>query len=114
VRAGVRVTDITQSPRFQADMVLEADPLAPERLWYMSFCDGDRPKGEQFLGSLYIRGKSFCGAVSKSHLLGLNPGGEILFVEVPLDVASRVPEEWIGRLLSREELAQQDAAMAAR
>lgn len=102
--------DPRQNPRWLADMAVEADPSAPVRLWYFSFADGTRPKGTQFLGGLYLRAKTFSGALTKSHKEGLNPGGEVRFAEADPDV---VPEEWIGRLLSREELEEQDRLAGA-
>lgn len=70
--------------------------------WYwLSFADPARPKGTQFLGVVILRGESFGDAFLRSHLLGLNPGGEIVGVEIPAD---RVPPaRYRMRLLSREE-----------
>lgn len=93
------------SPRYVADMAVEADPSAPVRLWFFSFADGTLPRGTQFLGGLYLRAKTFSGALAESHRRGLNPGGEIRFGEADPEV---VREEWTGRLLSREELEEQD------
>ena len=74
--------------------------------FYMSFCNADLPEGEQFLGGLYIRGATIKEALTRSHLLGLNPGGEVAF-EGPLPgelVELNVPLEQRERLLTRKEL----------
>lgn len=72
--------------------------------WYLSFADPNRPTGTQFLGGLYIDAPSLPDALTKSHLLGLNPGGEVMFVEMPMEFFENVPEDMRLRLLSREEL----------
>jgi len=105
------MTDITQTEHYQHDMQIERDPAAREKLWFFSFADGALPPGSQFLGGLYIRAKSLSGAIRASHVRGLNPGGEVQFIELPPAAAAMVTEEWIGRLLTREELAAHDAAM---
>lgn len=92
------------SKRYHDDMLLEADPQAPIQLFYMSFADGTRPKGTQFLGGLFIRAKSFTGALQASHQRGLNPGGEVQVVVVK----KSIEEKWIGRLMSRAELEEMD------
>lgn len=69
--------------------------------WYMSFTDPDLPKGTQFLGACYVDGPTLPAALTRSHDLGINPGGEVAFVEVPSDV--EIPENLRLRLLSREE-----------
>jgi hypothetical protein len=89
-------------------MAIEADPSAPMRLYYFSFADGSRPHGQQFLGGLFIRAKSFSGALVASHLAGLNPGGEVQSVELLGEVAAKIDPAWIGRLLSRAELEKMD------
>jgi hypothetical protein len=71
-----------------------------ECLW-MSFCDPDKPEGEQFLGVIITKDKGFAHAVTKINSLGINPGGEILCYETdPEDI----PEDCFDRLLSYEEL----------
>jgi hypothetical protein len=92
------------SPQYKADMLIEADPAAPVKLWYFSFA------GEEgFRGGLIIHAKSFCGAVTLSHRLGVNPGGELQGMEIAGEIAATVDAKWIGRLLSRTELEAMDA-----
>ncbi len=82
-------------------------PSATEpQTWWHSFCDGDRPKGQQFLGALVmdvdadeinairervdfqqmvnmvplshdINVYGMAASIAKAHRLGVNPGGEV-------------------------------------
>lgn len=72
--------------------------------WWMSFCDPKRPKGDQFLGALIVQADSHQAMLSRSWYLGLNPGGEVVFFEIPKQYNERIPPDWIEtRLLTREE-----------
>jgi hypothetical protein len=75
---------------------------------WLSFCDANRPAGSQFLGGLIVRAPDFTTAIMRAHALGLNPGGEVR--GAPVNVP--VPERWIERLLSREEIAEMEADLA--
>ena len=77
--------------------------------WWMSFCDPERPEGTRFLGALVIYACNETEAIEKSHLLKLNPGGEVMFFEIPRKYEYRIPIEWIDcKLLSREECDEFD------
>lgn len=75
------------------------------KVFWMSFCDPDRPKGSQFLGACLVDvtaeeadaaaievmlrfpfaqsdAEWIAAATSKAHRLGCNPGGEIASMEV--------------------------------
>lgn len=82
-----------------------------EPWWWLSFADGKRPEGEQFLGALFLRGYTLPAVITESHLRGLNPGGEIQAIELPPGIEP--PEKWTERLLSREEIAEMDREMGA-
>jgi hypothetical protein len=58
--------------------------------WWMSFADPTRPRGSQFLSVLLIEADDAKKAMTRSHVLGLNPGGEVPFAEHPA-VRARVP-----------------------
>lgn len=45
---------------------------------WLSFADGDLPKGKQFLGGVLVEADDLIEAVVRSHALGINPGGEVL------------------------------------
>ena len=69
--------------------------------WWLSFADGDLPKGSQFLGVAIVRGWGILAATIRAHALGINPGGEVAGVQIPLE---RLPDpSFRERLLTREE-----------
>ena len=74
--------------------------------FYMSFADASLPEGQQFLGGIYVRGATLPEALTRSHLLGINPGGEVKTIgPLPSQVMDEnVPEADRERLLSREEV----------
>jgi hypothetical protein len=78
--------------------------------WWLSFADGMRPKGQQFLGVVIIEGVDLRGAIQRTWAKGLNPGGEVMAIAIPPD---RVPPaDSRERLItSREDLAAIDAVM---
>jgi hypothetical protein len=81
-------------------------------LFYLSFADSDLPKGEQFLGCLIMRASHMTEAVQASHALGLNPGGEVVGHPVKIQPGfGEVPEKYIERLLTKEELSQMEREM---
>lgn len=72
-----------------------------ERCLWMSFCDTDKPSGEQFLGVIITKTLGIAHAVQKTHALGINPGGQILSYEI--DPNEIKPEDF-NKLLRREDL----------
>lgn len=105
------------------------------RTFWLSFCDGDRPKGQQFLGACVVdvtdeeaermklevlirfphalEGAHWIGAATrKAHTLGCNPGGEV----ASLDVTDRSPELLAryrrGHLMTRDEIEAIDALIS--
>jgi hypothetical protein len=79
-------------------------------LYWLSFCDSDRPKGQQFLGACLVPAGETGDhkadlriALQNAWLLGCNPGGEVRFQPVPATVESHIRDFWVGRLLTREE-----------
>ena len=73
-------------------------------LWYLSFCDPDAPEGSQFLGVAIVEAPTFLAAVTRSHVLGCNPGGQVASMgPIP---AEGIAEEWRDRLLSKDEACQ--------
>jgi hypothetical protein len=104
--------------------------------FYLSFADGNLPKGQQFLGGCYVRAPDspmelmiaeekaiklrrgpvepdvilLAAAVGESHRLGINPGGSVQSMG-PIsqeDMDENVPAADRERLLSREELERDD------
>lgn len=70
--------------------------------WSFSFADPDLPEGTQFLGGCFVQAKDEAGALTVTHLTGVNPGGEALMIRLPKEV--KIPGNWAYRLLSKEEL----------
>lgn len=83
------------------DEVVSGCAAFSEKLWWLSFADATLPKGTQFLGAAIVRGETMTAAVVRAHWLQINPGGEVLGVEIPPEV--KIESDWIERLLSREE-----------
>lgn len=74
----------------------------PSCIW-MSFCDPDKPKGQQFLGVVIVKTKGFIHAKELAWDLGINPGGEILFSKID---GSDIKPEHFNKLLSHEDLIE--------
>ena len=72
--------------------------------WWLSFADGNRPKGRQFLGVAIVQAYSFPIAVGVAHMLGINPGGEVMGYPVP--PGRVVPGPFREQLLSRADIAE--------
>lgn len=73
------------------------------KFWWLSFCDPDLPEEEQLLGAAIVRAKDGLSAVERARELGCNPGGEVMFVDLPLDMAMSFPKDCIETLLTTEE-----------
>lgn len=100
--------------------------------FFISFCDTERPKGTRFTGGCYVQvpadpllwqgveltitecsgatptlEQMLVGmAVARAHQLGINPGGEGVLAGpfTQQDIDENVPEKDRERLLSREEI----------
>ncbi len=72
------------------------------KLFYLSFADDTMPKGQQWLGGLYIHAEDLGNAIQRSWNTEQNPGGEVLCGVVPDNVT--VDPQYIGRLLTQDEL----------
>jgi hypothetical protein len=93
-----------------ADAILGVfPPDEDDPLWWLSFCDPakapppeeQRPGGPSFLGVLIIQAPSLAAAITRSHVLGVNPGGQIA-IKGPIP-ARYIAQEWRDRLLSAAE-----------
>lgn len=71
--------------------------------WWLSFCEGTKPKGSQFLGACIVPGLTMGLACQEAHRLGCNPGGEVAGFAIPQSRRHLVRDEDIGKLFSREE-----------
>lgn len=50
--------------------------------YWMTFVDGSRPDSDKFLGACVVEAFSFEDALGTSHILGINPGGEVRIIEI--------------------------------
>ena len=80
--------------------------------WWLSFCDGTRPAGSQFLGAVCVRGFDIGSASMEAHARGCNPGGEVMGIEGPPDFAP--PDGFTNRLLTRAECEEFDRIILGR
>lgn len=86
------------------------DPEPEDPLWWLSFCDPDkapppelqRPGGPSFLGAVITQAPTCAAAITRSHVLKVNPGGEIA-IKGPIP-ARFIAAEWRDRLLSAAEI----------
>lgn len=77
-----------------------------DKLWWLSFCDTDRPSGQQFLGVCIVAGRDLEAAVRNAWVLGINPGGQVLGLKASKKkMRTFLAEEHWGKLLNRAELA---------
>jgi hypothetical protein len=95
------------------------------KTFWMSFCDEDKPAGEQFLGVCvidvtqeeaddqflevalrfpqHLDGAEWVAAAArKAYRLNCNPGGQVMNIEIPEDKARGIPR---NKLLSKDQLA---------
>ena len=81
-------------------------------VWWLSFADGNLPKGRQFLGVVIVRAYGFAHAHAQVQLMGINPGGEVVGVAGDAPWLPQLPEKYMGRLLGKEELREVDEVLA--
>lgn len=71
-------------------------------MYWLSFCDPYRPKGQQFLGVAIVQTDNFAEALSEAWRLKINPGGEARGMFLPEACHAMVGDS-VGRLLSQAE-----------
>jgi hypothetical protein len=82
-------------------LVILDGPAPDDPLWWLSFADPDLPEGSQFLGVIITQAATLEDAVTRTHLLGINPGGGI---QIAGPLPSRFfAEQWRDRLLPKDE-----------
>jgi hypothetical protein len=86
------------------NIVAEAQP--PSAAWWLSFADE-----KEFLGAVIVHANDFVEAVMRTHIVGINPGGECKGMPISAEVAAMIPGHWKNRRLTREECAQFDEEM---
>jgi hypothetical protein len=80
----------------------------PRTFFWLSFCDPEKPDGQQFLGACIVEASDFISAVTRSHQEGCNPGGEVKGMG-PVD---NYPEQYeLNRIYSKDEINEIDEAI---
>jgi hypothetical protein len=85
--------------------LIAEEELLPLGWWWLSFCDSNKPEGQQFLGCAIVRARGFIGAVEEARAKGCNPGGQALGAPLPDGLKF---DGWANRLLTREECEEFD------
>lgn len=86
--------------------------MTNEGFWWLSFADGGRPKGQQFLGGAIVRADGMLDAVRRAHVLGINPGGEVQGHKiVRMAGTGPIPDQYVERLLSRKDIDAMDTVL---
>jgi hypothetical protein len=85
-------------------------------LYWLSFADAEKPKGEQWLGGTFVEVKGsgkdgLAQAIVRAHNLGINPGGQIKSMEVPAAVTARARQRAVDdgsfeKLVGRDWVAK--------
>jgi hypothetical protein len=83
----------------------------PMQWWWLSFADGDRPEGQQFLGVALVQGRGLGLASSEAWAHGCNPGGEVM--GMPFPDWAKPPEGYTNRLLTRAEAEEVERLVLA-
>lgn len=80
------------------DKLLREEMAQPEAWWWLSFADENG-----FKGGIFTRARGIISAVTKTHTLGISPGGEVKAIQMP-DSCDIQFEQFSDRLLSKEDL----------
>jgi hypothetical protein len=83
------------------DTLLTEESAIPKRWHYCSFAS----EKCGFLGGLFIEGNGIGQISLLTHMLGLNPGGEMICLPIP-DDAPMPLEKYRNRLLTKQELTE--------
>jgi hypothetical protein len=82
------------------DKIIKEELAQPEHWWWLSFADESG-----FLGAVLTRAHGFVTAVTKTHMLGVNPGGEVRGMEIPdevIDSSLYNHKQYADQLLSKQ------------
>jgi hypothetical protein len=87
--------------------------------FYLSFCDTNRPKGQMFLGATMVRGADPDDALARATQLGVNPGGEVAFVEfkpefTEIEQLGPLARRYFEKFVTRDEVLAGPAGEAER
>jgi hypothetical protein len=94
------VPESERRARFNRLMKEEA-VAGKETCFWLSFCDLEKPQGQQHLGVIIMRTLGLAHAIDRAWKLGINPGGEVLSCTTDGD---SIRPEHFDRLLTADEL----------
>jgi hypothetical protein len=72
-------------------------------MYWLSFADSELPKGSQFLGCAIVEANDIANAIARSHVVGCNPGGQVLCAEITEDRHAEY-RRYVNRLMQRDEI----------
>jgi len=96
------ISDLERENRFKEKLETEKEENAMKCMW-LSFCDTDKPEGEQFLGVIIINCLGLSHAILETHEMGINPNGEIMSSVVNM---ADYKLEHFNKLLSKADLIE--------
>ena len=84
-------------------------------VYFLSFVDPERPKGQQFLGGCLVKAPFGMPAlaVREAWTRRCNPGGECMITEIQEPFPDAVFERYGNRLLDRAECEEMDGVLQA-
>lgn len=68
--------------------------------WQMSFMDPTRPEGQRWLGGINVEAPSIGEAITFTHVIGCNPGGQIAFIGF---TAESMDPHYVDRLITDQQ-----------
>lgn len=74
-------------------------------IWWLSFADPAKTKGDQFLGVVIVDANSFEDAIKTAWRLEINPGGECMGLELP-EEARAEHASYMNRLIGINEVTK--------
>ena len=72
--------------------------------YWLSFVDSEKPEGERFIGATIVRSDCIENAIRKAWWLRINPGGEVMGIQIPPEQEAMIKPGWENRLISQAEL----------
>ena|SRR5258707_975616 len=87
--------------------ILSEDELPAQAFWLSSADE------HGFRGAVIVHANDFMEAIMRANLLSVNPHGECQGMPIDADFASKIPEHWKNRCLTREECMQCDVELQA-
>jgi hypothetical protein len=105
--------DKTVAARIRAEQArtlanIAAEEAPPETAFWLSFAGEDG-----FHGAVIVHANDFMEAVMRTNLMGINPHGEVVGLDISPAHAKAIPAHWKNRLLNRDDCDQFEKEMSA-